>query len=114
MSFGRRCPVRDPMSGSAAARRDGMYVKEGRTEMYPVSGIKGRQELLAFFQGEYRELQRLVGRFRGRGTENGNNSDASFIASERECNNSCCVCDPLPKSENVMPAAVAHAPEELG
>jgi|GraSoi_2013_60cm_1033757.scaffolds.fasta_scaffold31310_2 hypothetical protein len=102
------------MSGSAAAPRDGMYVIERRTEMYPVSGLNDRQELLAFFQGEYRELQRLVGRFRVRGTENGNNSDASFIASERECNNSVCVCDPLPKSENVMPAAVAHAQEELG
>jgi hypothetical protein len=91
-----------------------MYVIKRRTEMYPVSGFNDRQELLAFFQGEYRELQRLVGRFRVRGTENGNNSDASFITAERECNNSVCVCDPLPKSENVMPAAVAHAPEELG
>ncbi len=85
-----------------------------RTQMHPVSGVNDRQELLAFFQGKYSELQRLVGRFRVRRTENGNNSYASFIAAERECNNSVCGCDPLPKAQKVMPAAVAHAPEELG
>lgn len=91
-----------------------MYVITRRTEMHPVSGLNDLQELLDFFQGEYRELQRLVGRFRVRGTENGNNSNASFSAAERECNNSVCVWNPLPKGQNVMPPAVAHAPEELG
>src|SRR5258707_14546586 len=99
------------MSGSAAAPRDGMYVIERRTEMYPVSGLNDRQELLAFFQGEYRELQRLGGRVRLPGAGNRNNSDASFIASERECNNSVCVCDPLPQRQNGMTSAGLTAPE---
>src|SRR5260370_18164248 len=102
------------MSGSAAAPRDGMYVIERRTEMYPVSGLNDRQELLAFFQGEYRELQRLVGRFLVRGTENGKNSDPSFIASEREFNNSVCEVQPFPKSHTAIARALPHAPEDLG
>ena len=80
--------------------------------MHPVRGLNDRLELLAFFHGEYREVQRLVRRLRVRGTENSYDSYASFIAAERECNNSICGCDPLPKAENVMPAAVAHTPEE--
>ena len=85
-----------------------------RTELHPLSGLHDRQEFLAFFHGEYSELQRLVRRFRVRGTENSYNSHASFVAAEREYNDSICGGDPLPKVQNVMPAAVAHAPEELG
>lgn len=79
-----------------------------------MSGLNERQELLAFLKGEYREVQMLVGRSRVCGTENGNNSHASLIAAERERNNSVGVCDPLLKEQNVMPAAVANAPEQLG
>ena len=91
-----------------------MYEMKRRTELHPLSGLNGRQEVLAFFHREYRELQRLVRRFRARGTENSYNSHASFIAAEREHNNRVFGCDPLPKAQNVMPAAVAHALEELG
>ena len=79
-----------------------------------MSGLNDRQELLAFFHREYREVQRLVRRLRVRGTENSYNSHTSFVAAERECNNSVGGRDPLPKAQNIMPAAVAHAPEELG
>src|SRR5258708_23884088 len=85
-----------------------------RTEMHPVSGLNDRQELLAFFHGEYREVQRLVRCLRVRGTENSYNSHTPFVAAERECNSNICGCDPLPKAQNVMPAAVAYALEELG
>jgi hypothetical protein len=79
-----------------------------------MSGLNDRHELLAFFHGEYREMQRLVRRLRVCGTENSYNSHSPFIAAERECNNSVCGCNPLPKAQNVTPAAVAHALEELG
>ncbi len=91
-----------------------MYGMKRRTEMHPVPGLNDRQELLAFFHREYREVQRLVRRFRVRGTENSYNSHTSFVTAERECNKSICGCDPLPKAQNVTPAAVAYAPEELG
>ena len=79
--------------------------------MHPVSGLNDRKEPLAFFNGEYRELQRLVRRFPVRGTENGYDSHPSLITAERERNNSICGCDPLLKAQDVFPAAVAHAPE---
>jgi hypothetical protein len=84
-----------------------------RTEMHPVSGLNDRHELLAFFHGEYREIQRLIRRFRVCGAEDSYSSYSPFIAAERECNNSVCGRNPLPKAQNVTPAAVAHAPEEL-
>ena len=91
-----------------------MYGMKRRPEMHPTLWPNGRQELFAFSQGEYRELQRFVGRFRVRGTENGNNSHSAFVAAERECNNSVCGCNPFPKAQKIMPAAVAQAPHELG
>jgi len=91
-----------------------MHEMVRRTEMHPLSGLNDCLEPLALFHGEYRELQRLVRRFRVHGTENSYNSHASFIAAKRECNNSTCGWDPLPKAQNVTPAAVAHAPEEFG
>src|SRR5258708_17913910 len=85
-----------------------------RTEMHPVSGLNDRQELLAFFDGEYREVQRLVRCLRVRGTENSYNSHTPFVAAERECTSNISGCDPLPEAQNVMPAAVAYALEEFG
>jgi hypothetical protein len=82
--------------------------------MHPLSGLNDRHELLAFFHGEYREMQRLVRRLRVCGTENSYNSHSPFIAAKRECNNSVCGRNPLPIAQNVTPAAVAHATEELG
>ena len=89
-----------------------MYKMKRRTEMHPVSGRKDRQKSLAFFHGKYREMQRLVRRLRVRGTENSYDSHTSVGATERECNNGVCGCGPLPKAQNVMPAAVAYALEE--
>jgi len=91
-----------------------IYAIKRRTELHPLSGLNDRLELLPFFHREYRELQGLVRRFGVRGTENSYNSHASFIAAEREYNNSVCGCDRLPKAQNVMPAAVAHAIKQLG
>lgn len=91
-----------------------MYGMKRRPEMHPMFGPNGRRELFSFSQREYRELQRFVGRLRIRGTENDNNSHSAFIAPERECNNSVCGCDPFPKPQKIMPAAVANAPQELG
>jgi hypothetical protein len=91
-----------------------MYEMKRRTEKHPLFGVNDRHELLTFFQGEYRELERLVRRFRVRRTENSYNSYPSFMAAKRECNNGVCRRDPLPKAQNVTPAAVAHAPEKLG
>ena len=102
-------PWRFKRNGTAAGLMHGM---KRRTERHPVPGLNDRQELLAFFHGEYREVQRLVRRLRVRGPENSYDSHASFIATERECNNGICGCGPLPKAQNVMPAAVAHALEE--
>jgi hypothetical protein len=91
-----------------------MWGMKRRAEMHPLSGLNDRQELLAFFHGEYREMLRLVGRLRVCGTENSYDSHSSFIAAERECNHSVRGCIPLPKAQNVPPAAVAYALEELG
>ena len=91
-----------------------MWGMKRRTEMHPLSRLNDGQELLAFFHGEYREMLRLVGRFRVRGTENSYNSHSSFIAAERECNHGVRGFIPLPKAQNVTPAAVAYALEELG
>jgi len=91
-----------------------MWGMKRRAEMHPLSGLNDRQELLAFFHGEYREMLRLVGRLRVCGTENSYDSHSSFIAAERECNHSVRGCIPLPKAQNVPPAAVAYVLEELG
>jgi len=74
-----------------------MYEMKRRTEMHPLLGVNDRHELLTFCQREYCELEGFVRRFRVRRTENSYNSYASFIAAERECNNSICGCDPLPE-----------------
>src|SRR5260370_2778518 len=108
-----------PPSARWRCKRNGtaaglMYVMRYRTKMHPVPGLNDRQEFLAFFHGEYREVQRLVRRLRVRGTENSYNSHASSIAAERECNNSICGCNPLPKAQNVYPPAVPHNMEDLG
>jgi hypothetical protein len=91
-----------------------MWGMKRRAEMHPLSGLNDRQELLAFFHREYREMLRLVWRLRVRGTENSYDSHSSFVAAERECNHSVRGCIPLPKAQNVPPAAVAYALEELG
>ena len=82
--------------------------------MHPVSRLNDLQEPFAFFHGEYRELQGLVRRFPVRGTENDYDSHPSLIAAERERNNGICGWDPLPEAQNVLPTAVAHAPQQLG
>src|SRR4029077_5707262 len=86
-----------------------MYEMKRRTEMHPLFGVNDRHELLTFCQGEYCELEGLVRTFRVRGTQKSDNSYSSFIAAECEYNNSVCVCDPLPKAQNLTPAAGAHA-----
>ena len=91
-----------------------VYEIKRRTEKHPLFGVNDRYEPLTFFQGEYRELERLVRRYRVRRTEDSCNSYPSFMAAKRECNNGVCRRDPLPKAQNITPAAVAQAPEKLG
>lgn len=81
--------------------------------MPPGTGRDGRQKVLALFARDDGELQRLVGSFRLRRAEDGDNSDAAFIAVDREHDNSISELDHLPEIEDVMPAAVAHALQQL-